>query len=69
VTSLLVTAAEMHARADLGVVDAAEERLRPRFSPRCGWGRRRTRPGLTVRGTPATYVRTPESSRRSRITC
>jgi len=29
VTSLLVTAAEMHARADLAVVDAAEESLRP----------------------------------------
>jgi len=29
VTSLLVLAAETHARADLAVVDAAEERLRP----------------------------------------
>jgi DNA-binding PadR family transcriptional regulator len=29
VTSLLVTAAEMHTRADLAVVDAAEESLRP----------------------------------------
>jgi DNA-binding PadR family transcriptional regulator len=29
VTSLLVAAAEMHARADLAVVDAAEESLRP----------------------------------------
>jgi DNA-binding PadR family transcriptional regulator len=29
VTSLLVTAAEMHARADLALVDAAEESLRP----------------------------------------
>ena len=29
VTALLVTAAELHIRADLGVVDAAERELRP----------------------------------------
>jgi hypothetical protein len=29
VVGLLITAAELHARADLGVVDAAEQNLRP----------------------------------------
>ena len=32
VVSLLITAAELHARADLGVVDAAEETLRPQLA-------------------------------------
>jgi DNA-binding PadR family transcriptional regulator len=36
VVSLLITAAELHARADLGVVDAAEETLRPQLLARLG---------------------------------
>jgi DNA-binding PadR family transcriptional regulator len=32
VVSLLITAAELHIRADLGVVDAAEQHLRPELS-------------------------------------
>jgi hypothetical protein len=33
VVALLITAAELHIRADLGVVDAAEQSLRPEVLP------------------------------------
>lgn len=47
VVALLITAAELHIRADLGVVDAAEQSLRPELLPTAG-------PSASAAGATAT---------------
>ena len=58
VVGLLITAAELHIRADLGVVDAAEKALEPDLAAAAaGAGRARLRPGP---GQPAAQA--PDSA-------
>ena len=58
VVDLLLTAAELHARADLGVVDAAEQALRPEVleALRASRGRQEVGDGLPEDGSVAVDV-------------
>jgi DNA-binding PadR family transcriptional regulator len=56
VDALLITAAELHARADLGVVDAAEQSLAGATSVKAATGRPSATPATDARGTQATAV-------------
>jgi DNA-binding PadR family transcriptional regulator len=53
VESLLITAAELHTRADLGVVDAAEKTLATDLAARAAPAREQSSPGSTPRQSEA----------------